>query len=407
MIKKFFTDANRSSFLELRALVFAGLVLSLLSYATSIMLANTLGPENFGQYTYALVLGTLLGQIVAFGTAEAGVTLKTKYGDKALDWILTTKFVNFVILSIGAFIAFWLSGAMISLFVLIIASNSLSFSTHYETSEQNIRYASIYLVERAIITLQTWVVIFFAERHILLWVFANVAIVQLASLIYQYIDRRVHNIHLNWWGLFKVYNEGLFVLVFSMSKFSFGGITRIIIFYRLGDGYLGLFAAAWQFVPLCTLYFAQTTKTWRLRINESLRARDAFAFSRNLKGLAFFVMVPALVGAVTFSVFGTRIIEFILSDQFKDAAPLMPYVGAYFVIVGFDSIVLLLAIAMGRSTLAGVVYLFFGGVTFIASCLLPSEYGLEGFLMLIVLGHLGAAVALSVNLLNSIRNYFL
>ena len=84
-----------AAFSEFRLLLVASLALSMLSYITNIFLANAMGPDIFGKYSYALVLGALFGQLVFFGTAEMGVRLKINHGDAALDWILTLKLVNF------------------------------------------------------------------------------------------------------------------------------------------------------------------------------------------------------------------------------------------------------------------------------------------------------------------------
>lgn len=381
----------------------SGLALSGLSYVTNLLLANSMGPESFGQYTYALVLGTLFGQAVVFGSTETGIRLKTNYGAEALDWILTARIVNFLLVLIGAVTAYLINSEEAVLFALVVTLNSLSFATQYEAHGRNVRYASVFLVERILITLFIWFGILFLDSHLMAWVFGTMALFQGASLFFQYIENRTTKISFQCKGLFNVYKEGLFVLVFSLSKFAFGGVTRLLIFNQLGGERMGIFAAAWQFVPLSTLYFAQTTRTWRLRITEALRDGDSYEFSQNLKALTLFVMVPSLLAAIVFWVFGHTIIGLLLTSEYRDAGPLMQYIGAYFLVVGFDSVIVLLAIAKSKAMLAGMIYLVFGGLTILACLLLAKDHGLEGYLLTIVLGHFLAAAVLGVSLSRSVR----
>ena len=396
--------SKSSTSFELRLLVIASLALSCLSYATNLLLANSMGPESFGQYTYALVLGSLFGQVVVFGSTETGIGLKTSYGSDALDWILTAKIINFFLVVIGAVTAFLINRETAVLFALVVTLNSLSFATQYETHGRNIRYASVFLVERILITLVIWIGILFLDSQLMVWVFGSMALCQGASLFFQYIENRTTKICFRSKGLFTVYKSGLFVLVFSLSKFSFGGVTRLLIFNQLGEAQMGVFAAAWQFVPLSTLYFAQTTRTWRLRITESIKDGDSYEFSQNLKALTLFVMVPSFLAAIVCWVFGPSIIDFLLSSDYRNAGSLLPYIGVYFLVVGFDSIIVLLAIAYTRAMLAGMIYLAFGGLTILACLHLAKNHGLEGYLLIIVLGHFLAAAVLGVALSRSVRN---
>jgi O-antigen/teichoic acid export membrane protein len=391
-----------STFLELRLLVVAGLAMSGLSYATNLFLANSMGSEKFGQYTYALVLGSLFGELVFFGSAETGMRLKANYGERALDWIFTAKIFNFILASIACIVSYFVMQETAILYALVVTLNSLSFATQYEANGLNVRYSFVYLVERVFITLFIWIGLFFIDNQIMAWVFGTMAMFQGASLIFQYNENRATRITFNWRGLSKVYSQGLFILVFSLAKFSFGGVTRILIFNELGKERMGVFSAAWQFVPLSTLYFAQTTKTWRLRITRSLDEGNTDEFRESVASLSFFVMVPSMLAAIIFWLFGKSIIGLLLSSEYQDAGALIPYIGAYFLVIGFDSVVVLLAIASSRAMLAGMIYLVFGGLTILACLLLSKDHDLEGYLLTILLGHFCAATALGLALSRSI-----
>ena len=85
---------------DLVSLVFYSGTMAVLAYGTNIFLANTLGPAAFGTYAYLGVLGAIAVQIINFGTNETGPRLYSIYGHVVNNWIFTTKWINFVVLSV-------------------------------------------------------------------------------------------------------------------------------------------------------------------------------------------------------------------------------------------------------------------------------------------------------------------
>tara|TARA_R110002124_G_scaffold281837_1_gene456526 strand:+ start:5557 stop:6786 length:1230 start_codon:yes stop_codon:yes gene_type:complete len=392
-----------AAFSEFRLLLVASLALSMLSYITNIFLANAMGPDIFGNYSYALVLGALFGQLVFFGTAEMGVRLKINHGDAALDWILTLKIVNFGLLLATALVSALFRGDALLIFGVIVALNSLCFATHYEVQGRNVRYAIIFLVERALITATIWFGLLVLDASYMIWVFGTLAVFQGGSVAFQYSENRQYRICLDLRALFIAYKAGIYVLSFELSKFSFGGITRLLIFNQLGDERLGVFSTAWQFVPLSTLFLAQATKAWRLRITECVDSGDTSAVWRHIRALVIVVMLPTLCATGIFFVVGDRIIASLFSTEYSDAGQLMPYIGVYFLVIGFDSIVILLAIATSMARYASIIYLFFGGLTVLACLFLMEGRGLPAYLVAIVVGHFSATITLAFFTKRSLR----
>lgn len=387
---------RRTALAELRILLIASLSLAALSYVTNIVLASTMGPEIFGRYSYALVLGALFGEVIYFGTSEAGIRLKVRHGDAALGWILTVKLINFGLLLCGVVVGLVFGSDVIALLGLIVALNSLCFSTHYEAHGRNVRYTTIFLVERVMITVALWFGLLIIETDLIVWVFLTLLLVQGGSLTYQYWENRPHQLSFDSCALLRTYREGLFVFVFGLSKFAYGGITRILIFNQLGDERLGIFSAAWQFVPLLTLYFAQVTKAWRLRITEALNARNAEVVRRQVFALAAAIFLPTLSASVALFFFGHQIIDLLFTIEFADAGVLMPYLGVYFLVAGLDTVAMILAIAMSMSRVASMIYFIFGILT-VALCLLWMDgRGLEAYMVTIIVGHFCAAAVLTL-----------
>ena len=390
------TRPQPAALTEFRILILASLALSALSYVTNIFLASKLGPEVFGRYSYALALGALFGEFIYFGTAETGMRLKTSHGDSALGWILTVKLLNFGLLLCGVVVGLAFGGDVAALFGLVVALNSLCFSTQYEANSRNGRYAIIFLLERVIITASFWIGLLMLEAGHMAWCFSTLLLVQGGSLAFQYWENRRYRLSFDRSALFQTYKDGFFVLIFGLSKFAFGGVTRILIFKQLGDERMGIFSVAWQFLPLLTLYFAQATKVWRLRITEALDSGDALAARKQILALCAAIFLPTLSASLIVFFFGHQIITFLFTEAFADAGGLMPYIGVYFLVAGFDSVAILLAIALSMSRVASVIYLIFGSATVLACLLFMGNKGLEAYLMTIIVGHLCAASLLTL-----------
>lgn len=389
---------------DFRILVFVSLFQAGLSYTTNIYLANKMGVDVFGQYSYVLAIAAFIAMFINWGTAETAIRLKTTYGQYAMNDIFTVRLINFIIIGIVVLVFWVFVSDSIVLLSLIVAMNALSYSTQYEAKSLNVRYAKIYLVERIAISSLICLGLFLLESRYMAWVFSIIFLVQGTSIFFQYIDNTETKLRFKCSYLANVYRQGLFQMLFGLSKYSFGGITRIIIFQVLGDAKMGIFAAAWQFVPLSTIYFSQAVKAWRLKLTEHIDGRVRSEFIKNLTSLSFYVLAPAIFAFFTLAVFGAELIDLLFSVEFVGAKGLMFYIGIYFIVVGLDTIVLLLAVAVSVTHITSVLYLVFGGATVIF-CLMASEPSLEFFVVTIIVGHSLAvataslAVFLKINML--------
>lgn len=393
---------HRATFAELRALTLTNFAIAGFTYVVSIILARAIGPEEFGVYSFALVAGTLLSQLILFGTSEIAVKFVAHHGVSALDSIATVKLLNFIVVATLSFIFLWFYPQPHVIFSLIVATSALSFSTHYESCRQNTKYAFIFLFERSAISIAILVVALFFDSNQLLIIFIFILVAQLLSIVKQIIDHKPSLNFKNFNILIKIYNDGLFLLIFNLSKFGFGGATRIIIFNELGDARLGVFSAAWQFVPMSTIYFSQVTKTWRLKITEAIQNGDKLATIQHIKELTLTIFIPSFAMSIVFIFWGHNIMYILFTPDFYDAANIMPYIGVYFIIIGMDSALLMVSIALNLLKATCLIYGISSIIT-ILMCLNLSEPSMEMYAIILIAGHLLAMVTLSTITFTSLR----
>ena len=391
---------------EFRVLLIASSVLAGLSYLTNVFLANEMGPDIFGKYSYALVLGATMAQFISFGTTETGVRIQGKFGMEAMDWVLSVRIINFALVSLGVLVALLYEFDPLLIFGIISALNALSYSTHYEVQRINIRYAKVYLIERMMITILIWMGILFLDSNYLIFVFSVLFLVQTGALIFQIFDNRQFGLNFKPLLLYGVYKEGFFILIFSLSKFAYAGGTKIIIFQQLGSEKLGVFSTAWQFVPLSTIFFAQATKAWRLSITQSVDSRDLDGFTKHISHLLLAAFGSTGLVCVAFAAFGDELINLLFSDEYTSAADLMPYIGIYLLVVALDSVAILVAIALSSAKTAGLCYAIFGIGTASLSLYFSASQSLETLMIVVIMGHFLAASSLTFLSLRKLKVVF-
>ncbi|EAR52146.1 hypothetical protein OG2516_18815, partial [Oceanicola granulosus HTCC2516] len=221
-----------------------------------------------------------------------------------------------------------------------------------------------------------------------------------------YSDNREFGIRVEVTALSRVYKEGFFILAFNMSKFAYGGFTRITIFHQLGDEKLGIFSTAWQFVPLSTLFFAQVTRTWRLTITQCIKHGDRAAFRKQICSLVITVFAPTLLATTVILLYGGEVIHLVFNDQYAAASELMPFIALYFLVIALDTVSVLLAVALSLSRVVAVAYATFGVVTVLACLVVAELKSLNLLLVTIIAGHFLAASVTAALSLVKLRTAF-
>lgn len=394
-------------FSELRLLLIANIAMALLSYTCNVVLANAMGPDDYGIYTYLLVIGTVLAEFIVFGLSEIGTRWHTAHPQEANTWITSAKFFNFFILFFGlVFYVFLYSHNLTTLLAAIVAITGLSYSTVYENKKNNKRYAIIYLTERFLHTIIVILGVAVIGSNYLLLVFLSLFTIQTLSIAFQYKENKEIPIIFSPKSFSKIYLEGFFVVVFNLSKYVYGGGIRMIIFHQLGSSTLGIFSVAWQFIALVTLFTSQVVKASRLQLTLSIKSRNKKNF---IKQCIFFTLVstlPMLVLFVIFYQFGGLIIRQMFVEEYWGAISFMPYIGAYAIILGIDSCISAFAFALSISRITCLTYSFFSVTALVISLWGFNNPTLYHYFWIILTNHLLSVAVIFIIVLFKLKSLF-
>lgn len=349
-------------FSELRVLTVLHVAAAGLSYASTIALAHYLGVEDFGRYTYILVVASLFEQFVSFGSAVVAVRQYSQVGASYLPNLLFAKLANYSVVFAAALIIGAWTGDEIYLFAVLLALIGFSFASNFECLRQNRTYSVIYVVERFAFSLVVLAALALNVPGGLQFILGSLIVIQIASLLYQWRRSGAIRPLIELGVVARIYREGAAAVVFGISKFAYGGFTRLFIFNAIGATAAGEFAAAWQFLVLSTLYFAQVERAWRMPLVLSIRDRDEATFHKRVFELFFFLVLPAMVAATIFWYFGEAIVLLMFPDEFALAGQLMPYIGVYFIIAALDVGAVLMGFSLGMHKQISATYLIFGSL---------------------------------------------
>ncbi|NOI24014.1 hypothetical protein F0243_12525 [Vibrio mediterranei] len=152
-----------------------------------------------------------------------------------------------------------------------------------------------------------------------------------------------------------LYKSGFNILSFTMSKYIFGGGSKIAIFHTFGAAVAGSYALAWQLVTLISILFTQIVRVWRLEITNKARDRDLSGALKSCHHMMSFVFVISIMTGICVFIGLDYVLPYYNAD-FPDVRGLIIALLVYLPVIGFDYSVSVIAIAVNKTKLMRFVY---------------------------------------------------
>lgn len=322
---------------------------NLISFGITLVIARTLGPEEFSRIGVSISVVVILGLLFDFGL---GATLVRQYYDsdddisrtQLIGVVLQYKLLIFLLLLVSIpllgrlVIQIYpiLSGYEWLVFEAIISSGLFSIWTTLRAIEQAKRDFSIYtryLVAYGILRLITFAVCYQIAGVVPAIVMPTLYIVPLVTLTTAYFifnrgsDLIRFDVHIFWTRIVKALKYGVWVAISGFSYTILSRIPQVFLSHRSTPDEVGLYSAALTFLVVFSL-LNMSARTVILPQITALRDEDGRGrFRKKVWRLApvfFFAMILALVSLAWFqSVF--------LGGDYKESVPV-------FVVMGFGMI---------------------------------------------------------------------
>jgi len=384
---------------ELFSLTGLNILAAGLSYLITISIANYLGPNDFGIYSYILLWGGMASLVIIFATES---TIPVQYAitnDKqsVFNSTQTTKLIFLLVwvASIFLFSRFTDLGQIISknpeVIIGLIALTLANFRVweFYEISKKNIRYAKIYFIERMF---YLSLVGFFLYTNSLdiLTIFSCLLVATLCSLLFQIKDNfnLIKNFGIeNIQNVYMVVKENLPLVLIQLSTFAYGGFSRVILENKLGMEQLGIYSAGWQIILIITIFQGQVVRVWRSDLSNALINKKRGDIKHLISSYLLFSTLPVFMFAIFISFFSYEIVNIMFTDEYILLATILPIFSSYFLFINLDSLVKILWVSIGNRMKYLKISLFFSIMLLFILQSIPSNANLELFALSVVFIH--------------------
>lgn len=374
-----------------------------LSYFLSISLANYLGPEKFGIYSHALIIAAFISVIVNYGTDQTAPAFYCEIQNIEILFNVTN--LIRLGLAVGSFllliIVYWGQNQFL-LYVMCLMFAIFNLSFLYEIQQCNERYSYIYLFERMM-----YIGIIFILLNLdiidLPQLFGVLMVVTLISLFYQFYDSRAYvfkKTKKTKFFVIKYLRENFAIVVVALSTYVYGGFCRLILENRLGSEQLGIYSAGWQIITIGTIFQAQVSRLWRLKLSDSVERKDIKTL-RSLIGLYLvFATLPMLLVSIAIFILADKIVGFLFIPAYAELSKVLPIFGVYFLVINLASLIDILWIALRRNTLYMYANLISSLLLLIYLVTFAINMNMQKFAAAVVTGHLLTAILLAFLWLN-------
>ena len=312
--------------------------MGVLAIITAIRLANELGPEQFGLYSYALALAVYCTVFIRYGRDKNMVRNLIQQPERANQIIAST-----VILSLGLMLIAWPIVMILVILkepelgvagILIIMSASmlsLDLQPVYDSKHKMGRHAVFSAINKGLFFALIWGIILLAPNSLNLATIATAAMSGLLlSLFLQYREvlRETGVVVFrgeNFRALPPLLRANFPITVATFLALTLGPTNSIVLKAFSGTAELGIFAVAWQFINIILFVLQQIGRvgnpTMALVAKRGHCLKDRRRAVAKYLGVMYLVAIPTSIPAFLWP---EVIVRTLFKPEYAQAADILP-----------------------------------------------------------------------------------
>ncbi len=381
-------------------------VLAGLSFFTTLMLANRMGREHFGDLAYALAIGAYCMTIAFCGVDQTQVRDLVQNPGRFADHVSAGILLRLVMLAV-AFAGIFMvhsfaadSNRLTAAGVVIVVAEgvkSLGLYPAYDAWGEMKRHALYLLVERCLYFGGLWTILLFFRDEVSLGSVAGFfAVSTVLGLLLQY-RWALGRVRLNFnrgtlLAAFSLFRHNVWVWGAVLATLSMGGLSKIVLKHVSGSGQLGGYAVAWQIVLLGSLVFSQIGRIANpLMAGMTMPAvAPALRLAFVCKYLAFSALAGSAIGLPAI-LFPEMLLQ-ALRPEYAAVAETLRILGIYVIIIAAGQVAPQYLIAVRKERIYAVIVMLSGGLGLLLNILLIPLGAARGAALAVVFSH-GIAIA--------------
>lgn len=354
-----------NSIKNLSKLVILNSLVAIYAYFLTIKLANEFGPKDFGLYSSILIYGLFFSQFIIFSTDSTARYISNIDGlISATNKIIKLKITGLVFTSLLLLMFGFKFGFIWSFCVFVVALSGLNLSFFYELNSNNVKYSTIYLIEKFIyISL-----IFVIDIIDIIDIFIIMFLTSLLSLSFQYFSNKIKiyeivNISLR--DIYNIYKINFYLYISALLTFVYGGVGRLLIGKFYGFESLGKFSAAWQLIFIVTLFQGQVVKVWRKKLVDAISNKNKSKFITATREYFILTTIPVCIISILIFLFSEKYFSIFFTDKYLDAIIYLKIVSFYFLVINIEYFSGMIWSAVKNKKIYFIIYLFYSLMTLI------------------------------------------
>lgn len=375
-------------FKQLILLTNNSLIGSAASYFLTIYLANVLGAEKFGLYSYILTISAMCTLVINWSADQSAPSYVNKGLSKGdlFSIILTSRLALFLIAMISILLFLNISlKFFIAVMLTTIPVFNLSF--YYEITGKNKLYSFIFLFERLLYVGVVVIALNFGFNkitHIIL----IYGLIVLASLLMQYFvfgEGKLLSIKMQSTKVvFSFLRNNFTLILISLSAFVYGGISKFFVEDKLGLEALGVFSSGMQLTVLATIFQAQVERIWRLPIYKAISDFDIDSLKKNIKYYFYYTTIPLFLFSTLLFFTSDIIVKILFTSEYESLIHILPFISILFITININSLLTILFYGLSKSNEFLIASLTISAVLFCCFIFLPSTSSLLSFILCII-----------------------
>jgi PST family polysaccharide transporter len=294
------------------SLVGINVFVAFLSFVTTIIIANSLGKEDFGNLAFSIAIGTYGLMFVQYGFEKSFVRELVHFPNRLGEFFkasLLLKSLLFVVFLLLLIIVansypkrFQCSWGMI-LVIIATALGSFQIPGGYDAWREMKRHSLFSMLERCVYFLLVWFIIltpFLVLSLNLVGIFLLISAGVGVFTQYRWAMPRINFKSVNglWPSTVFLVRSNIFIWLAVLSGLSIDYMSQIILKLNAGSSELGIYSVAWKITQIGTLFLTQAG-----RIGSEATARytrpETSVSERNqflIKYISLMTVLGALVG---------------------------------------------------------------------------------------------------------------
>lgn len=385
---------------RLSILIFINFIIAVMGFLTKAHIANILGKEQFGVFSYGFAIASILIVFINYGFEKVLVREfihKPEQKAAILASSIIIKVALFV-LAIAAFCGWTLfrgySKFSLGIILITIANTLLVFDFRpvFDVAGKFGLHSTYRLIGRILYVSSVWIIAFFARE--------KVSIVLLGTLLLAtsvfYLLMQVNWVRKNITFKNLIFSGNRLIIYFLRSNFIFWvagivalsllAINRIILKNIKGYSALGGYESAMQMIAILALFLDQINRMGFPAVARI--TKEGVDRRTKIKGLAKYVLMMLSVSvpsAVLFILFPKKLLGIFFSDEYLSAAPALRILGLYIIVLALAPVAYQYIISINKNK----AYLFnvlIGGTISIVLCysLIPKMSDVGAALALLI-----------------------